>query len=431
MNSGLPFLIAAKLCDIAELQRLSLTSSLVDATGQLIHALQRERGMSNLYLGSQGTRAQSALNAQVQATHADEQALRQRLSDLDTAALGRSHGARLFSRIACVLQGLDALPWLREQVAQLAWPPARVTSAYMQLVNGLLAVVFEAADSACDPMISRHLVALFNFMQAKEFAGQERATGSALFAAGQAEPAAQQRLLHLIESQDRCLQVFHNFSRAQVGPPTADATWATPPAMLERLRRILCTAPAGGPLDTGLSQVWFDACTEGIDALKRHEERLCTELKTLCDERTASATADLVAHQQLLDRQATGDAAAPLDEAASFFNTGHAPHSDTANPAPATNTAYGPQVARSILDLVHDQARRLQAAHDELETVRASLNERRLIERAKGLLMAHRSLREDEAHKILRQMAMNQNRRIVDVAEALLSMAEVLPERSR
>ena len=133
--------------------------------------------------------------------------------------------------------------------------------------------------------------------------------------------------------------------------------------------------------------------------------------------------------QQLLARPA--DQAAPFDEAASFFSTeaaatGIAQHTD-----PVVGQGYGPQVERSILDLVQDQARRLQAVSDELETVRASLNERRLIERAKGLLMAHRSLREDEAHKTLRQMAMNQNRRIVDVAEALLAMAVVLPERSR
>jgi len=429
MNSGLRFLIAAKLCDIAELQRLALTSSLVDATGHLVHALQRERGMSNLYLGSQGALCQQALSAQVQVTDQSQQALRLRLSDLDTAASARGYGARLFSRIAYVLQGLDALPLLRERVGSLAWTPARATAAYIQLVNGLLAVVFEAADSASDPLISRRLVALFNFMQAKEFAGQERATGSALFAAGQAEPAAQQRLLHLIESQERCLQVFNDFSRAQASPPMGDTAQAATPAVQERLRRILCTAPAGGLLDTHLSQIWFDACTEGIDALKRHEEQLCAGLRTLCDERTASATADLVAHQQLLDRPA--DETAPFDEASSFFGAGMDAKVEGRGAEPASGQGYGPQVARSILDLVHDQARRLQAVSDELETVRASLNERRLIERAKGLLMAHRSLREDEAHKTLRQMAMNQNRRIVDVAEALLSMADVLPERSR
>jgi AmiR/NasT family two-component response regulator len=49
------------------------------------------------------------------------------------------------------------------------------------------------------------------------------------------------------------------------------------------------------------------------------------------------------------------------------------------------------------------------------------------VERAKGLLMAHQDMSEDDAYKALRQMAMNQNRRLVDVANAVLSLAEVLP----
>jgi AmiR/NasT family two-component response regulator len=41
--------------------------------------------------------------------------------------------------------------------------------------------------------------------------------------------------------------------------------------------------------------------------------------------------------------------------------------------------------------------------------------------------MAHRHMSEDEAYKALRQMAMNQNRRMVDVAHNVLSLADVLP----
>ena len=92
---------------------------------------------------------------------------------------------------------------------------------------------------------------------------------------------------------------------------------------------------------------------------------------------------------------------------------------------------YGLHLERSILELVQEQARRLQTMSEELDTVRASLNERKLIERAKGLLMAHRHLSEEEAHKTMRQMAMNQNRRLIEVAEAVLAMADVLPERPR
>ena len=76
--------------------------------------------------------------------------------------------------------------------------------------------------------------------------------------------------------------------------------------------------------------------------------------------------------------------------------------------------------------MVQDQAQRLQAMSDELQTVRAALNERKLVERAKRLLMATRKLSEEDAHKMLRQTAMSQNRRLVDVAQTVLSMADYL-----
>ena len=89
--------------------------------------------------------------------------------------------------------------------------------------------------------------------------------------------------------------------------------------------------------------------------------------------------------------------------------------------------SLAPQLGQSVLSLVQEQSQRLQAMQAELETVRSALTERKTLERAKGLLMAHRQLSESEAHKLLRQTAMNQNRRLIDVAEAVLAMADLLP----
>jgi hypothetical protein len=108
-------------------------------------------------------------------------------------------------------------------------------------------VVFEAADGATDPEISRLLVAMFNFMQGKEFAGQERAFGAATLALGRSDEAQRVQWLHLIESQERCFQVFTDFSSDQVlalwRESEADATMAE----LERLRRVGTTALAAAP----------------------------------------------------------------------------------------------------------------------------------------------------------------------------------------
>jgi AmiR/NasT family two-component response regulator len=78
------------------------------------------------------------------------------------------------------------------------------------------------------------------------------------------------------------------------------------------------------------------------------------------------------------------------------------------------------------MDLVQRQATRLQSVEDELHAARQALDERKTIERAKALLIQHRGLSEDQAYKLLRQTAMNQNRRLAEVAEATVAMSDLL-----
>ncbi len=423
MKTGLRFLMAAKRCEMADLEQLARTSALVDTTARMIHALQRERGLSNLYLGSAGQRAGDERLTQIEASQAPEAALRACLDALNTTPTGMLNGARLFSRIAYVLHGLEALPSLRQQVADLAWPAARATEAYARLVGGLLAVVFEAADTASDPDISRLLVGLFNFMQGKEFVGQERATGAAMFAAGHTSPQQQQRLLRLIESQERCLEVFGDFAGPDLLGLWTQHSQQAPMAELERLRRILCTTSASQPLPAPSSDAWFAGCSERIDRMREVEEQLCQALQALCTRKLGQAAQELENLERLKTSMAERTAEEPPDM--SFFEE------PAAHEVQAPAHPLGSHLDRAVLDLLHAQAGRLQKVSDELDTVRASLTERKVIERAKGLLMAHRQLSEEDAHRTIRQMAMNQGRRLVDVAEAVLSMAEVLPLRGR
>ncbi|MGV3572666.1 MAG: nitrate- and nitrite sensing domain-containing protein [Ramlibacter sp.] len=407
MKSASSFLLAARACEIAELEQLARTSELVALVCQFTHALQRERGISNVFLG---TRGQSFGGQRLQqAARCDElaQQVRARFDLLDTDAGGVRNGARLFSRVASLLHALDGLPALRARVAAQAVTPRESTEGFSRCVAGLLAVVFEAADNATDPQVSRALVALFNFMQGKEFAGQERAFGAAVFASGRIDAAGQQHWRHLIELQQGCFQVFGDFAGDAARHASACTQEPEVLAQLERLRRIGGTLDGAQAQDHALSQAWYDGCTARIDAMKSVEDLLAQELRRLCEQRIAQAREELRDQQQLLQALTAPAGAAP---------------------GPAH---YGPHLERAILDLVQEQGRRLQAMSDELDTVRASLNDRKLVERAKGLLMAHRHMSEDDAYKALRRMAMNQGRRLVEVAAAVLATAEVLPGRVR
>ncbi|HSV77685.1 MAG TPA: nitrate- and nitrite sensing domain-containing protein [Ramlibacter sp.] len=407
MKSGSSFLLAARQCEIAELEQLARMGELVSVIGRFIHALQRERGIANIYLGSQGVRFGQQRVQQIAEGEAVEQEVRAQFEQLDTAAQVRN-GSRLFSRVAVVLHELEGLPALRQRVAEHALTAGDATQAYVKLVAGLLAVVFEAADAATDPEISRALIAMLNFMQGKEYAGQERAFGARVFAAGYVDSAGQQQWRHLIDSQQGCFQAFADFSDPEI--LRADQASREPVVLadIERLRRVGCTV-RGGELDPALVNVWYEACTRRIDAMRAVEDQLALQLRRLCETRIADSRAELRDQRALLDelsRQAVAAAA-------------------------GGTARMGPQLERSMLKMVQEQSRRLQAMSDELDAVRATLNERKVVDRAKGLLMAHRNMSEDEAYKALRQMAMNQNRRLIDVANAVLSLADVLPGGSR
>lgn len=424
MKSGLHFLVAAKRCEIGELEHLALTGTLVKVVGRLIHELQRERGISNVFLGSQATRFAEQRDKQSATCRRIEAQARATFGQWDVADNGKGPGnsARLFNRIAYVLHGLDGLAALRQNIGAQRITPAAAAAAFAKLIAGLLSVVFEAADSATDPEISRHLVAMFHFMQGKEFAGQERALGSMLFASGHTDSQNQQQWQHLIDSQERCFKVFTEFS-----PPAVHELWhnCMPSGLrltLDHLRRV---GNIGSPLlDANLSQDWYQTTTQRIDAMKTVEETLAANLITACKTKIHAARNELAQQQKLLDSLDQNDPAT-AHSASTFFDS-HEPHAP-APPAGSPPVLYGPQLERSILDMVQEQSLRLQTMGDELQTVRAALSERKLLERAKGLLMRHRRISEDEAYKLLRQTAMNQNRRLSEVAEAILSMAELLP----
>jgi hypothetical protein len=398
MNSGLSFLVAARQCEIAELEQLVPTSELVGVIARFVHALQRERGISNIFLASQGRQFGGPRHQQVAQCEALERELRLQFDQLDTGTARLRNGARLFNRIAVALHSLDGLPALRQRIATLVLQPKGSTDAFVRLIACLLAVVFEAVDGATDPEISRELVAMFNFMQGKEFAGQERAFGAAVFASGRSDDASRSQWRHLIESQEACFQTFRDFSRTALPEETL-------PADLEQLRRQGAVSHDGQRPDPEASRVWYDCCTDRIDAMKSVEDQLAANLRVLCEARIAQARAELADQQAIVSALSREASAAPT----------------------ASGAHYGPNLERSIVAMVQEQSLRLQAMGEELDTVRAALDERKLIERAKGLLMTHRQLSEQDAYKALRQMAMNQKRRIIDVAQAVLTTAEVLP----
>lgn len=81
---------------------------------------------------------------------------------------------------------------------------------------------------------------------------------------------------------------------------------------------------------------------------------------------------------------------------------------------------------RPILKMAISRFNAFSRLNRELEETRGELENRKLIDRAKGLLMRSRGLSEDEAYALMRRTAMNQNRKIVEIAQSLITAASLL-----
>jgi response regulator NasT len=81
---------------------------------------------------------------------------------------------------------------------------------------------------------------------------------------------------------------------------------------------------------------------------------------------------------------------------------------------------------RPILKMAITRFNAFSRLSRELEEARGELENRKLIDRAKGMLMRARGLSEKEAYALLRRTAMDENRKIVEIAQSLVTAASLL-----
>ena len=79
-----------------------------------------------------------------------------------------------------------------------------------------------------------------------------------------------------------------------------------------------------------------------------------------------------------------------------------------------------------VLNVALARFRQEQKLLDELADTRHKLAERKIVERAKGVLMAHQHLTEEQAYQKLRSMAMNKKLKLAEIAQRILDVEDLL-----
>lgn len=78
-----------------------------------------------------------------------------------------------------------------------------------------------------------------------------------------------------------------------------------------------------------------------------------------------------------------------------------------------------------IMEVAIARFQEFQGLKNELAKTKSDLADRKLIDKAKGMIMAQRKCSEDEAYKALRKLAMDRNEKLVDVAKSVIEVAKL------
>jgi response regulator NasT len=81
---------------------------------------------------------------------------------------------------------------------------------------------------------------------------------------------------------------------------------------------------------------------------------------------------------------------------------------------------------KPILDLCVSRFNAFAKLQEELERTKSQLEDRKIIEKAKGILMKVKGLNEDEAYVLLRSTAMREKKKIGEIAQSIITASEML-----
>ncbi|PTP24709.1 methyl-accepting chemotaxis protein [Vibrio splendidus] len=264
----------SEMSSLNQLTRLSVVYS------ELVHELQKERGMTAGFIGSQGTKFVSELRAQ--RTSADNRR-NQRTEYWQSAEIDLPQISRLNTEIS---QSLNQITSIRNRVDSQSIPLSEALGYYTKLNAKLLSVSALIAELSSDATITTETIAYYNFLQGKERAGIERAVLNNTFSKNEFGLGMLVKFISLVTEQNTYFSNFEvlgnpdnvRFFEQQLNDRSV--------AEVEKLRDVAESKMSGFDVDP---VYWFAQSTTRIVQLKKTENQLADSLIALTDQKTQQA----------------------------------------------------------------------------------------------------------------------------------------------
>ena len=260
-----------------DLQLVVQLSELAVTNSNLVHELQKERGMSAGFIGSAGKAFAGKIPSQRQLT--DTQ-LKLYQSFIDNSSLPETFAPKLRE----ISTQLGQLQQIRTKVDSLSISVADEVAYYTVLNKLLLAVVDETAKAGANQEIAIKAAAFSAYLQMKERAGIERAVLSSTFGQAGFKPKIYAKFITLVSEQNSYLERFQALATPTLVEATKRIQNSNEVRDVEALRQIAFDQDIQKILQQN-PEDWFAKSTARIDRLRDFEQQISTDLLNVTHER--------------------------------------------------------------------------------------------------------------------------------------------------
>ena len=257
------------------------------ASGDLIHPLQIERGMTAGLIQSGGQKFADTLPASRAKTDEKLAEFRRKLEIAGTDSMPELKQAAEEG-----LRVLDSLSRTRDQANRYTIPAGEASAFFTGTIASLLDVMSSASEYNGDPEIAKKLAAYHAFVNAKENAGQERALSVPVFVSNKVEPAQFRNILGKIYKQEAYLDSFIDSASDQEIAALKGVLDSEAAKEVQRMRGIMAERNVQGGFEVN-SAAWFKAITDKINGLYEVEQLITKNIHTEIDKQMSAGRAQM------------------------------------------------------------------------------------------------------------------------------------------
>ncbi|SUI67733.1 methyl-accepting chemotaxis protein [Shewanella morhuae] len=267
------------LKQVVQLSELAVTNS------NLVHEIQKERGMSAGFISSGGKTFADQIPNQRKMTDTQLKLYQSFISENTLPAVF----AAKISELNTLLGKLTAI---RSQVDNLSINIADEVAYYTELDNRLLAIVDETAKAGANQEVAIKAAAFSAYLQMKERAGLERAVLSSTFGQAGFRPKIYAKFITLVSEQNSYLERFEALAAPELVQAVARIQASQVVQDVEALREI-ALAQDNQIIQQQSPENWFTKSTLRIDSLRDFEQQVSTDLINTTQTRLSAANQEM------------------------------------------------------------------------------------------------------------------------------------------